>query len=136
MPRKTMQDLMLSRAMQMLSQVDDMRRLEFALGPEAAWEPPLDLIETETEVLAYVALPGVDIATVEVQAEGATLVIRGDRPRPSEWKSAAILRLELPWGPFQRQVRVPRGCALAGQEAMDGHLVVRLTKPKRVSNDE
>lgn len=133
MPKKNMQNLMLSRAMQLLSQVDDMRRLDFALGPEAAWEPPLDLIETETEVLVYVALPGVDIASVEIRAEGTTLVVRGERPRPSEWASAAILRMELPWGPFQRQVRVPRGCALASQEAMHGHLVVRLTKPRKAA---
>ncbi|MDU8945787.1 Hsp20/alpha crystallin family protein [Rhodophyticola sp. MJ-SS7] len=111
--------------------MDDLRRLDFALGSAPAWEPPLDLIETENEVLAYIALPGVDISSVEVTAESGTLVVRGERVRPPERMSAAILRLELPWGPFRRQVSVPGGCTVTSREAERGYLVIRLAKPGR-----
>jgi HSP20 family molecular chaperone IbpA len=127
---KSPQNLMFSRALDLLSQIENMRRLDFGLGSNGAWEPPLDLIETRTEILAYVALPGVDAATIEVSKKGDTLVIRGERPRPLEWASAGILRLELPWGPFERQVSVPRGCEMASREEVRGHLVIRLTKPE------
>lgn len=127
---KRSQNLMFQAALRLLSQMDDLRRLDFALGPDLAWEPPLDLIETDTEVLAYVAVPGVDVSSVEVTAESGTLVVRGERQRPPEWMSAGILRLELPWGPFQRQVRVPAGCTLTSREAVRGYLIIRLAKPK------
>ena len=91
----TSQNLMFQAALRLISRVDDLRRLDFALGSDQAWEPPLDLIETDTEVLAYVAVPGVDISTVEIETENGTLVVRGERQRPAEWVSAGILRLGL-----------------------------------------
>jgi HSP20 family molecular chaperone IbpA len=127
---KNPQNVMFSRALRLLSEVDDMRRLDFGLGAAGVWEPALDLIETRTEIRAYVALPGVDTSTIDVRAEGGTLVIRGERPRPAEWASAALLRLELPWGPFERHVRVPNGCEMISREVVRGHLVIRLTKPQ------
>lgn len=125
----TSQNLMFQAALRLISRVDDLRRLDFALGSEQVWEPPLDLIETETEVLAYVAVPGVDVSTVEIETKDATLVVRGERERPAEWVSAGILRLELPWGPFRREVRVPPGCRLSSREVVRGYLIVRLAKP-------
>ena len=125
----TSQNLMLKAALRLLARVDDLRRLDFALGLEQAWEPPLDLIETETEVVAYVAVPGVDVSTVEIETDEGTLRVRGERQRPAEWVSAGILRLELPWGPFRREVRVPTGCRLSSHEAVRGYLIIRLAKP-------
>lgn len=126
---KKSQNLMFQDALRLISRVDDLRRLDFVLGSEQAWEPPLDLIETETEVLAYVALPGVDVSNVDIVTEKGTLVVRGERQRPAEWVSAGILRLELPWGPFRREVRVPTGCRLSSHEAVRGYLIIRLAKP-------
>ena len=125
----TSQNLMFQAALRLIARVDDLRRLDFGLGSERAWEPPLDLIETGTEVLAYVAVPGVDVSTVEIETENGTLVVRGERRRPIEWVSAGILRLELPWGPFRREVRVPTGCRLSSRETANGYLIIRLAKP-------
>lgn len=125
----TSQNLMFQAALRLISRVDDLRRLDFALGSDQAWEPPLDLIETETEVVAYVAVPGVDVSTVQVETDDGTLRIRGERQRPTEWVSAGFLRLELPWGPFLRKVPVPTGCKLSSREAVRGYLVIRLSKP-------
>lgn len=125
----TSQNLMLKAALRLLARVEDLRRLDFALGLEQAWEPPLDLIETETEVVAYVAVPGVEVSTVEIETDEGTLRVRGVRQRPAEWVSAGILRLELPWGPFRREVRVPTGCRLSSLKAVRGYLIIRLAKP-------
>ena len=75
-----------------------------------AWEPPVDMLETDNEVLVLVALPGVDIEKVEAVLDGGEhLVVAGMRTLPEELRTAVIHRLELPQGRFQRRVRLPRG---------------------------
>ena len=45
----------------------------------AGWEPPVDILETEHEVLVLVALPGVDPDSVEAVIDDGELVIAGAR---------------------------------------------------------
>lgn len=129
MPSKTAENRMLSHAIRLLSRVDDLRRLGFDLGDPGYWEPPLDLIETEAEIVAYVALPGVEISEVKISAENGVLVLWGQRNRPPEWRDAGILRLELPWGAFERRIKIPDGCTLVKKLAVQGYLVIHLKKP-------
>ncbi|WP_170067236.1 MULTISPECIES: Hsp20/alpha crystallin family protein [Roseovarius] len=129
MPSNTAENLMLSQALRLLAQVDDLRRLSFDIGTAAQWEPPLDLIETRTEIVAYVALPGVEAADVTVTAQDDMLILCGERQRPPEWREAGLLRVELPWGPFQRRVRIPAGCQLVKRQSFHGYLVIHLKKP-------
>src|ERR1700742_482005 len=42
-----------------------------------AWEPPVDVLETEHEVLVLMALPGVDPDAVEAVIDGSDLVVAG-----------------------------------------------------------
>jgi HSP20 family protein len=74
-----------------------------------AWEPPVDIIETERDVLVLVALPGVNPECVEAVIDGADLVVAGVRVLPVELRTAVIHRLELPQGRFERRVRLPSG---------------------------
>lgn len=129
MSSKTAENRMLSQAIRLLSRVDDLRRLGFELGEASDWEPPLDLIETEAEIVAYVALPGVEISDVNISVENGVLSLWGHRQRPEEWRNAGILRLELPWGVFGRRVKVPEGCAFIKRRAVQGYLVIHLKKP-------
>jgi hypothetical protein len=46
---------------------------------QPAWEPPVDILETEFEVLALVALPGVDADNAQAVIEDGDLVIAGTR---------------------------------------------------------
>ena len=50
----------------------------------AAWEPPVDILETEREVLVLVALPAVSADRVEVAIDGDELVVAGIRVLPAE----------------------------------------------------
>jgi len=74
-----------------------------------AWEPPVDILETERDVLVLVALPGVDPDRAEVAIEDDHLVVAGLRVLPAAWRTALIHRLELPQGRFARRVRLPPG---------------------------
>jgi HSP20 family molecular chaperone IbpA len=74
-----------------------------------AWEPPADMLETETAVLVLVALPGVDLDKTEASIEEGVLVVRGYRILPPELRTATIHRLELPQGRFERRLALPAG---------------------------
>jgi HSP20 family molecular chaperone IbpA len=104
---------MWSEALQMLAHAERMHRQVFR--PQGAqrrgptWEPPVDVLETDREVLILAALPGVDVDRVEAVIENDTLVISGERRVPEELRTATIHRLELPQGRFERRIALPPG---------------------------
>ena len=104
-------------------------RLTVSLAERPAWEPPVDVFETPAAVWVLAALPGVSPATVSVGFEGGGMVITGDRRLPEQLRSAAIHRLEVPHGRFERRIELPLGeYELAGQEFGNGLLLVELVK--------
>ena len=102
---------MWAEACDMLDRAERMHRQFYrvARSPERrpAWEPPIDIFETEREVLIVVALPGVDPARVEVSVENDALVIRGERRVPVSGNAPMIRRLEIPRGRFERRIELP-----------------------------
>jgi HSP20 family protein len=123
---------MWSEACAMLARAEGLHRELFRpTGPSAlpAWEPPVDVLETDHEVLVLVALPGVDPDRVEAAIDGNDLVFAGTRIYPSELRTAIIHRLELPQGRFERRVRLPGGrYSAVRRSAADGCLLIRLQK--------
>jgi HSP20 family molecular chaperone IbpA len=123
---------MWSEACEMLARAERMHR-EFFRPAGAnrlpAWEPPVDVLETERDVQVLVALPGVDPQRVEAAIDGAELVVAGSRVLPAALRTAVIHRLELPQGRFERRVRLPAGRYASVRQAMNnGCLVVTLEK--------
>ncbi len=103
---------MWSEACEMLARAERLHRELFRPAPGSrvpTWEPPVDMLETEREVLVLVALPGVEPDEVETVIEGAHLVVTGHRILPAELATAVIHRLELPQGRFERRIRLPGG---------------------------
>jgi HSP20 family protein len=131
MAREMARDLMWSEACEMLARAERMHRELFrpANRQAQAWEPPVDILETELEVLVLVALPGVDSENVQAVIEGGDLVIAGTRVVPEEWRTATIYRLELPQGRFFRRLRLPAGrYSGVRRAAANGCLVISLQK--------
>jgi len=133
MARDVVRDWMWSEACEMLARADRMHREVFKpAGLQArqpAWEPPVDILETENEVLVLVALPGVDLENAQAVIEESDLVIAGNRVLPEELRTAAIHRLELPQGRFYRRLRLPAGrYSGVRRSAVSGCLVVTLQK--------
>ena len=56
-----------------------------------------------------VALPGVPADRFEVLVEGQTVVVRGARSVGAGIGDGAILRLEIPYGQFERRIVLPAG---------------------------
>jgi HSP20 family protein len=67
-----------------------------------AWQPPVDLFETEHELQILVALPGVEVDQLQVVIDGGSLIVVGERRVPLRARGAAIHRIEIPYGRFER----------------------------------
>ncbi|UTD30697.1 Hsp20/alpha crystallin family protein [Bradyrhizobium sp. WD16] len=123
---------MLSDAIEALARAERLHQQFLKLQPaatrEPSWEPPIDVLETEREIMILVALPGVDPNEVEAVIEGATLVVRGHRVLPPELRNARILRLELPQGRFERRIALPPGRYSVSRFATHGCIGLRLAK--------
>jgi HSP20 family molecular chaperone IbpA len=133
MARDVPRDWMWSEACEMLARAERMHRELFRPStPQAqspAWEPPVDILETESEILVLVALPGVDPDDAQALIEDGTLVIAGTRVVPEQLRTATIHRLELPQGRFYRRLRLPAGrYAGVRRAAAAGCLIVTLQK--------
>jgi HSP20 family molecular chaperone IbpA len=123
---------MWSEAIEMLTRAERLHRQLFrpALGRRVpTWEPPVDVLETEREVLVLVALPGVEPDQVETVIEDAYLVVTGQRVLPAELATAVIHRLELPQGRFERRIELPAGRYDAVRRAaVNGCVLITLQK--------
>jgi HSP20 family molecular chaperone IbpA len=122
-----------SGALAAFVEADLLRRRTFAPGaaePQGpAWEPPIDVLETEDEILILTAMPGVDPDAIDVEIEGSVLTISGSREMPCELARARIHRLELPQGRFARRIVLPSGrYASANRTSVNNCLVIRLSK--------
>jgi HSP20 family molecular chaperone IbpA len=123
---------MWSEACEVLARAERLHRDFFRPASAAmlpSWEPPVDVLETEREVLVLVALPGVNPERVEAAIEDGSLVIAGTRVLPPQLRTAVIHRLELPQGRFERRVRIPAGrYGDVRRASVDGCLVITLRK--------
>ena len=124
---------MLSEAIDSLARADRLHRQFFSLQPsagsqESSWEPPVDVLEIDEEILILVALPGVDPEEVEAVIDGGILIVSGRRVLPVELRNARIHRLELPQGRFERRIVLPIGRYAVSRFAVNGCIVLRLSK--------
>ena len=122
---------MWAEACAMLKQAEALHRQFFAPAPgvrAARWEPPVDIFETERQLWLIAALPGVAPEAVRVEIEGPTLIIAGVRPLPTKGRNAHIVRLEIPYGRFERRITLSTRLRLAERELANGCLVLTFAK--------
>ena len=91
--------------------------------------PPINVSETDDEIVVRAELPGIDPKTLDVTMEQDTLTISGER-RPHEEKDASYHRRERSWGTFRRSFSVPRrvDSAKVAARYVNGILTVELPK--------
>jgi len=123
---------MWSDALGMMARAERLHRQLFEPSQShgsARWEPPVDVLETHEAVLVFAALPGVDPDRIEASIGDGVLFIAGERLLPAELRTAAIHRLELPQGRFERSIELPAGGYRdVAHAVVNGCLVIRLTK--------
>ena len=103
---------MWEEAFEMLGEAERLHRHFFKLSAHPAGgpvgQPPVDVLETPTRLHVLVALPGVPPDGVTVVASNGTLSVVGERAMPSA-AGAALKRLEIPYGRFERRLDLPGG---------------------------
>jgi HSP20 family protein len=124
---------MWAEACAMLERAERMQRQFFQVRAEArrgpAWEPPVDVVETDRELTIVVALPGVRPADIDVLIDGGMLLVRGARVLPTVADAGVIHRLEIPHGRFERRILLQAGrLELARREVINGCLLLAFTK--------
>jgi HSP20 family molecular chaperone IbpA len=122
---------MWAEACAMLKQAEALHRQFFEPSPgarAARWEPPVDVFETERQLWIIAALPGVAPEAVRVEIEGPTLIIAGLRPLPTKGRNANIVRLEIPYGRFERRIALSPRLRLSERELANGCLVLTFAK--------
>ena len=124
---------MWDEAVQLLEHADRLHRQFFQLEDRRldspSWAPPVDVFETEDQLLIIAALPGVSSEQLLVSIEEGAVVIRGRRSLLVPDERAAIRRLEIPYGQFERRIALPAGRFRTGQRLLkDGCLMLALSK--------
>ena len=99
-----------------------------------AMNPPIDVHETEDEIVVTSALPGVKPEDVEVTMTGQTLTLRGEFRADDEVKNDQYLYRERRYGTFNRSIQLP--IRVQGERAdasfTDGVLTLRVPKAEEV----
>ena len=111
-----------------------MNRL-FEGGSEARlWAPAVDITENEHEIVLEAELPGMKKEEIDVQLNGDTLTLRGERKIESSEKGEQYHRVERQYGAWQRsfQIEIPIDAQNVNADYKDGVLTVRLPKAEEV----
>jgi len=133
MDHDPMRNWMWLEACEMLARAERLHREFFrpigSASRQVVWEPPVDVLETERQVLVLAALPGVSVESLEIAIEEDDLILAGVRTLPIELQTAVIHRLELPQGRFERRIRLPAGAyGVVRHSVADGCLLIAVEK--------
>ena len=95
---------------------------------------PIDVHETEDELVVTAALPGMKAEDVEITITGQTLTLRGEFKADEEIKREQYLYRERRFGSFNRSLQLP--VRVQGDNAnatfTDGVLTLRIPKSEEV----
>lgn len=96
------------------------------------WIPPMDLSETDDELVLRLDLPGVSKEDLEIEVRDGTLIIQGTRETEDRREVENYLRLERSFGRFSRSVELPSSVDPDGVNARfdSGVLELRMPKPE------
>jgi len=95
-----------------------------------AWNPPTDLLETGEEFLIRVEIAGLNIEDLTISVIDQVITVVGTRDISN--KKCAYHRMEIPYGEFRTEIRLPSrvDSSNAFAEYQDGFLSITLPKAK------
>lgn len=122
----------LREAMDRLFEESFLRPGFFGAAESGAAMLPMDMYETENEVVVKAAVPGVKPEDIEVTVTGDLLTIKGEFKTETDEKDEkrAWHRQERRYGSFSRQVTLPAGVNTEACQADFENGVLTLTLPK------
>src|SRR5436190_6657064 len=96
------------------------------------WAPPLDVWETDDELVYAFDLPGVPEERISIEFEDGAVTVSAERERSEEITKDRFYRFERRYGSFARSIGLPQGVTESDIRAdyKDGVLELHVTKPK------
>lgn len=96
----------------------------------------VDVYETEKEIVVQSAIAGIKTEQIEVSLENDILIIKGERDNPSKDKEQRYFLKECYWGPFSKEIILPREIDTSRIDAKvkEGILTVRMQKIERAKS--
>jgi HSP20 family protein len=96
------------------------------------WAPPLDVWETEEEIVYAFDLPGIPEDKISIELEDGSLTVSAERERSEEVSKDRFYRFERRYGSFSRSIGLPQGVSESDIHADfdNGVLELHVAKPK------
>lgn len=95
------------------------------------WAPPVDIYETDHDLVLKAELPGIDPKDLDIRVENGTLYLKGERKHESETKEENYHRIERSYGSFVRTFALPNSVSTENVKADYKDGVLTLTMAKR-----
>jgi HSP20 family protein len=110
---------------------DSINRLFSDQGSSRPWAPPVDIFETDNELVLKADLPDVKMPDVDIQIENGTLTLKGERRFEKDEKNKGFHRIERSYGSFVRYFTLPETVDTENVRAEYHNGVVTVTLPKK-----
>ncbi|MDD5153661.1 MAG: Hsp20/alpha crystallin family protein [Desulfovibrionales bacterium] len=114
----------------MLKMLGDVFNTAGMMPPNRAWVPPVDIYETEKEVIVLVEAAGVKQESLDITLYKDLLRIAGLREGESGSRSRKFYQMEIAYGAFERVLRLPSAVESAEASASYKNGLLSITLPK------
>ena len=80
----------------------------YNVNPNQLWKPAIDLVDTNTNILLYVYIPGINSESISVDFFNDIVFLKGERNFPQQTINNIITRdQEVIYGTFERRIKLP-----------------------------
>ena len=110
---------------------DSMTRLFAEPANGRPWVPPVDIVETENELIVKADVPDVKFEDIDVRLENGTLTLRGERKFEKKTDKGGYHRIERAYGSFDRSFTLPDTVDPEHVKADYKNGTVTITLPKK-----
>ena len=94
------------------------------------WSPSVDVFEDNDCIIIRADLPGVNQEDIDIEMNGDTLTIKGERKFDDEERKDGYVRLERQYGAFQRSFTIGVPVDIDAVKASYRNGILELTLPK------
>ena len=107
--------------------------------------PPMDVVETNDEVLVHLEVPGISRRDLEIRTEGNVMIVSGEKKfvETENRKEGGFSSVERRYGRFERSFTLPRTVSTTDIRARhtDGVLTIVMpkieeSKPRRIEIED
>ena len=95
------------------------------------WVPPVDVFETDNELVLKADVPDVKMSDIDIQLENGTLTLKGERKFEKDETNRGFHRIERAYGSFVRYFTLPETVDTEKVRAGYSDGVLTITLPKK-----